>query len=75
MVDVTVLQAQITAAQAALTSVLAAPGPDYTISGPEGSRSIAKATYIRQLTATIGDLQKLLIEVSPYRVQTKHIIS
>ena len=70
----TTLLANITATEAALTAVLASPGPSYSVSGPSGSRSVDKSSYIKMLTDELSTLQSLLMQIDPYRVSTKVVI-
>jgi hypothetical protein len=72
--NTTTIKTQIASLQSALTTVLADPGPNYTISGPSGSRSINKADYIAQIIAQLTALQELLIANEPYEESTRVIV-
>lgn len=70
----TTIKAHITATEAALTAVLASASPNYTVSGPNGSRSISKADYIRMLTDELLALNNLLNLAEPYWIEKRVVV-
>jgi hypothetical protein len=72
--NTTTIKTQIATLQAALTTAIASPAPNYSVSGPDGSRSISYADYMKSLIDQIGALQELLVECEPYIISTKVII-
>ena len=70
----TTIRANITALDAAIALALADPSPNYTLSGPEGSRTLAVSSYISELIKNRNELQALLVSIEPYVVSTRQVM-
>lgn len=68
------IKTMITSAETALMAALANPAPTYSVSGPDGSRSVSFADYINMLREQLKGLQELLLIAEPYLISTRVIV-
>lgn len=72
--DGTTLRANLVSLDSAIADVLATPGPNYSVSGPQGSQTVEKSGYLNQLLKSREDTWRLLISIEPYIVNTRQVL-